>query len=190
MPEKVKNDTHKIPKNIPPSHVDCVKRIAKILASRLPRHVELDDLISDGWLGYLDACRRFDPSLDTFLSFAFLRIRGAMIDGLRIKQRASKNTSLSLKECPESVAEQEYSNYLSAGGSPEQVIQISRAEFLECAMGKLDENDRWILTASYYKKWSLKKIGEHFGKGTSHVWRIRQRLLRKLRVDYESVIAA
>ena len=56
------------------------------LASRLRRELslrgELDDLIAFGFGGLLEAQRRFDPGRGVrFRTFAYYRVRGAMLDG-------------------------------------------------------------------------------------------------------------
>ncbi len=51
---------------------------------RLPSHIELDDLVSSGVIGLLDALERFDASRGIkFKTYADFRIRGAMLDYLR-----------------------------------------------------------------------------------------------------------
>ncbi|MEJ7733180.1 MAG: sigma-70 family RNA polymerase sigma factor [Polyangiaceae bacterium] len=61
-----------------------IRRAALRIARRLPSHVVLDDLMSAGYVGLLDAHRRFDPALcDRFEPYAELRIRGAMLDEVR-----------------------------------------------------------------------------------------------------------
>ena len=61
-----------------------VRWIARRIHERLPQHVELDDLISAGTLGLLDACTKFDPKKNVqFRSYAQFRIRGAILDSLR-----------------------------------------------------------------------------------------------------------
>src|SRR5437763_723389 len=61
-----------------------VKYIAQRLACRLPASVCLDDLISAGVLGLMDAIAKHDPTRGTtFKTYAELRIRGAMLDALR-----------------------------------------------------------------------------------------------------------
>jgi RNA polymerase sigma factor for flagellar operon FliA len=61
-----------------------VRFIARKLHQTLPRHVELDDLISAGTLGLMEACNRFDPHRHVqFKSYAQFRIRGAILDWLR-----------------------------------------------------------------------------------------------------------
>lgn len=54
-----------------------------ITASRIPVDF-YDDLVADGYLGLVEAAERYKPTAEgTFKKFAFLRIRGAMIDGIR-----------------------------------------------------------------------------------------------------------
>ena len=62
-----------------------VRHIARQVHRKLPSHIELDDLISAGTLGLMDAFRRFDESRHIqFKSFAQFRIRGAILDWLRM----------------------------------------------------------------------------------------------------------
>ena len=44
-------------------HVGLVKTLAQRLAQRLPSQVEMNDLISVGVLGLIDAATRYRPSL-------------------------------------------------------------------------------------------------------------------------------
>jgi RNA polymerase sigma factor for flagellar operon FliA len=54
------------------------------IRERLPRHVEIDDLVQAGVVGLLDACRNYNPERDAqFSTFAKYRIRGAILDSLR-----------------------------------------------------------------------------------------------------------
>jgi RNA polymerase sigma factor for flagellar operon FliA len=70
----------------------CVERVARRMARRLPSHLDLDDLISAGALGLIEAAERFDPSrCDRFESFAEIRIRGAILDDLRTRDTLSRD---------------------------------------------------------------------------------------------------
>jgi RNA polymerase sigma factor for flagellar operon FliA len=65
-------------------YVPLVKFVAHRIASRLPSHVELDDLIHSGILGLMDAVEKFDPERNIkFKTYAELRVKGAILDGLR-----------------------------------------------------------------------------------------------------------
>lgn len=61
-----------------------VRGIVHRIASRLPAHVDVDDLYSVGYLGLLEASERFDSSKGVaFKTFASHRINGAILDHLR-----------------------------------------------------------------------------------------------------------
>ncbi|MEX0799417.1 MAG: FliA/WhiG family RNA polymerase sigma factor [Bacteriovoracaceae bacterium] len=65
-------------------YAPLVKFIAQKIASRLPSNIELDDLISCGVIGLMDAIQKFDPTRDNkFKTYAEFRIRGAILDELR-----------------------------------------------------------------------------------------------------------
>jgi RNA polymerase sigma factor FliA len=66
------------------SHVILVKRIAHHLSGRLPRSVQLDDLIQSGMVGLLEALMHYDDTKGAaFETYASIRIRGAMLDEVR-----------------------------------------------------------------------------------------------------------
>lgn len=61
-----------------------IKFIAQKIAVRLPSNIELDDLMSAGVIGLMDAIDKYDPNRDNkFKTYAEFRIRGAILDELR-----------------------------------------------------------------------------------------------------------
>src|SRR6478736_5698195 len=61
-----------------------IKYIAQKIAVRLPSNIELDDLISAGVIGLMDAIEKYDPTRDNkFKTYAEFRVRGAILDELR-----------------------------------------------------------------------------------------------------------
>ena len=69
-----------------------VKRVAVKIRKRLPAHVEMDDLFSNGVLGLIDAVTKFDASKRVRLeTYARHRIRGSILDGLRGADPASRD---------------------------------------------------------------------------------------------------
>ena len=65
-------------------YAPLIKFIAQKIAIRLPSNIELDDLISSGVIGLMDAIEKYDPSRDNkFKTYAEFRIRGAILDELR-----------------------------------------------------------------------------------------------------------
>ncbi|MBM7854229.1 RNA polymerase sigma factor for flagellar operon FliA [Desulfohalotomaculum tongense] len=66
------------------NYLPLVKNIAGRLAVRTPYFMQQDDLESCGVIGLMEAVDKYDPSLGVnFETFAYQRIRGAMIDELR-----------------------------------------------------------------------------------------------------------
>ena len=60
------------------------RRFASACASKLPSHLDRDDLQSAGVLGYLRAASRYDVAKGaSFRGFCAVRIRGAVLDELR-----------------------------------------------------------------------------------------------------------
>lgn len=65
-------------------HIHLVRTIAGRMVRRFPANVEVDELVSVGMLGLIDALDRFDPSRAVpFKAYAEIRIRGAIVDALR-----------------------------------------------------------------------------------------------------------
>lgn len=61
-----------------------IRFLALRLKVKLPKNVEMNELISAGTLGLIEALRRFKPQLEIrFETYAENRIRGAMLDELR-----------------------------------------------------------------------------------------------------------
>lgn len=65
---------------------DCqglVRSLAWQIHCKLPPHVDLEDLVSYGQIGLLEAVKNFDPEREIqFTTFSYHRIRGAIFDGL------------------------------------------------------------------------------------------------------------
>jgi RNA polymerase sigma factor FliA len=89
-------------------YLPLVKRIAGRLAISLPQHVDEDDLIGYGVFGLLDALERFDLGRGVkFETYATLRIRGAMVDGLRTMDWVPHSARQKVKHIQEAFAEVE-----------------------------------------------------------------------------------
>ncbi|MBI5428489.1 MAG: FliA/WhiG family RNA polymerase sigma factor, partial [Nitrospinae bacterium] len=79
-------------------YAPMVKYVANRIALRLPPHIEIDDLISVGVIGLIDAIEKYDASRGAkFKTYAEFRVRGAILDELRaldwvprsVRQKAS-----------------------------------------------------------------------------------------------------
>ena len=79
-----KKMTHKLKDQLIQDYSPLIKFIAHKIAIKLPANIELDDLVSSGILGLIDAIEKYDHTRDNkFKTYAEFRIRGAILDDLR-----------------------------------------------------------------------------------------------------------
>src|SRR5690348_8096095 len=72
-------------------HVGLVHHVARQLARRLHDKVDVDELVSAGAIGLMQAAVSYEPSRGlTFSTFAVPRIRGSMLDELRRQDHMSR----------------------------------------------------------------------------------------------------
>ncbi|MBI2552219.1 FliA/WhiG family RNA polymerase sigma factor [Candidatus Uhrbacteria bacterium] len=80
-------------------YMPLVRRVAYRLVRGLPANVRVDDLISAGYEGLLEAISRFDPARGRRLEqYAEYRIRGAMLDALRELDPLGRDTRARAKQ--------------------------------------------------------------------------------------------
>ena len=66
------------------THLPLVKHVIGRMLGELPAGVDVENLESAGVLGLVEAASKFDPSRNAqFKTFAYLRIRGSIVDELR-----------------------------------------------------------------------------------------------------------
>jgi RNA polymerase sigma factor for flagellar operon FliA len=95
-------------------YAPLVRYIAQKISSRLPSNIELDDLISCGVIGLMDAINKFDPTRDNkFKTYAEFRIRGAILDELRSQDWVPRSVREKAK-----VLEKAYSKLEASLGRP------------------------------------------------------------------------
>jgi RNA polymerase sigma factor for flagellar operon FliA len=79
--------------------------IAARIRERLPKTVDLEDLVQAGVIGLIDACRNYDSAKDAqFSTFAKFRIRGAILDSLRVLDWGSRTLRKKGREMTSCVA--------------------------------------------------------------------------------------
>lgn len=83
--EKLKNDGDlTAEKELIEHYLYLVDQVVYRIASGLPKNIIKDDLRSFGFVGLIDAVRKFAPERgNQFVTYAIWRIRGAILDGLR-----------------------------------------------------------------------------------------------------------
>ncbi len=131
-------------------YLPIVKFTAERLGAKLPEEVEVDDLISAGTFGLLDAIKAFDLSRGVkFETYCAQRVRGAILDELRsmdwvprlVRSRAHK------VDRARSVLEMELGRKPTDRELAKE-MRLSRAEF-----GKLQRDARAVGMVSLSRKW-------------------------------------
>jgi len=93
------------PNHLVMQELSQVYYIAARIRERLPRQVELEDLVNAGVIGLLEASRSFDRSKNIqFKAYAKFRIRGAILDSLREADWGSRSLRRRGREIAEATA--------------------------------------------------------------------------------------
>lgn len=132
------------------NYLPLVKYNGERIWSRLPDGVELDDLISAGVFGLMDAINAFDMSRGVkFETYCVPRIRGAMLDELRsmdwvprlVRSKASKlNAAVKKMEA-------------ELGRSPTEIELAERMEMTVPELEKMIQEANAVGLISLNKKW-------------------------------------
>ena len=124
-------------------YMPLAKFHAERMASGLPKSVQVDDLMQEGMFGLMDAIDKFDPARGIkFRTYCGTRIRGAMLDGLRSQDWASRLTRQRSNH-----AERVRQDFLSRLGRPPTDEELAEELNLEVGMLK-KANARSMLTIS------------------------------------------
>jgi len=66
------------------AYLPLVKKVVHRLSGRLPKDVDLREMLNSGIIGLVDALKKYDPKHETnFSTYAQFRIRGAILDSFR-----------------------------------------------------------------------------------------------------------
>ena len=104
--------------------------IAHRILKNLPAHIERADILQEGYLGYLDAQKRFNPAVGvSFETFANIKIRGAIQDYLRSWDTLGRSARTAAKQYARAYSHLE--GVLSRAPSDEEV-----ARELQCGVEK------------------------------------------------------
>ena len=92
---------------------DCiglVRSLAWGLAPKVPDHIHIDDLVGEGYVGLVEAMKLFNPERQVlFTTYAYPRVRGAMIDYVHRECRGGLHRNCRLPEwLPASTRSPEY----------------------------------------------------------------------------------
>lgn len=85
-------------------YMPLIIRLARDLKVTLPLNVELDDLIQEGLIALLQTIEKYNPRMGaSFKTYAYTRIRGAMLDYLRKLDFLPKTVRQDMKKLEASI---------------------------------------------------------------------------------------
>lgn len=113
------------------TYLYLVRYVAGKMAMSVPPSVEIDDLVSAGVVGLIDAIGKYDSGRDTkFETYAVSRIRGAIVDDLRSLDWVPRSVRRKARMVEEAYCQLE--NELGRAASDEEVsrkLNMSMSEF-------------------------------------------------------------
>lgn len=108
-------------------HLPLVKHIVNKVTRYARGRGDYDDMISAGTLGLVKAARQFDPTREVeFKTYAYIRIRGAVIDEMRGKSFVPSGVHKQIK-----AIEQAYHVFRTSHGRPPEDAELAAAAGLD-----------------------------------------------------------
>jgi RNA polymerase sigma factor for flagellar operon FliA len=112
-------------------HLPLVRHIVRKVTANLARRVDEEDLVGAGTLGLVKAAQAYDPAKHTeFSTYAYIRIRGAVIDELRGRSFSSPGIQRLIRKVRDA-----YQGFLASHGRPPEDHEL--AEGAEMDLPKL-----------------------------------------------------
>lgn len=185
------------------AHLPLVRHLAARMIPRARPYLEMDDLIAIGTEALLRAAERFDPDRGVaFGSFAYLRVRGAMCEGIGVVGPVSRGVARRRRDRPERRSRPTLlpidDRQPSGPASPselgeEMTLAIDATRIgprLGVALETLDDRDRQILLRHYFGGDTLRDIGSDMGHSRSWASRVHARALTRLRAVLDGMASA
>lgn len=178
-----------------------VARVAAKVRLRLPRQVEVAELISAGYVGLIDAADKFDPARGVaFGAYARRRIAGAIIDALRELDPLSRDArqqvkaglaqdhfevQLHLDDPGHARAFKLYKLEGLADAAPlpdASIVTLLQTERIRRIVAALPERERYVIEQYFWADRLLGDIGADLGISTTLVSQIKRQACERLRV--------
>lgn len=148
--------------------VDFAYRVASRVLREVGAFSEIEDLRGCAALALCECRQRYDESLGvSFRTFAYLRIRGAVLDELRKKFRRSAWETTSSSAYLEKDEVEEYASPLP--GPLEHCERQSLRQLLELLVTRLSPNEREVIRLLYFCDYTPDEASKLLG-GKSKSW--------------------
>lgn len=160
---------------------------------RLPVSVSEEELFSAGLYGLMKACRSYDPARGAvFKTYAYHRIRGAILDELRrldFLPRSLRDRAKEVGEDPPSIlaipTDEDGNESLPARQREEGAERTDLHAALLREIGGLPEKMQLVMTLYYQKGLRMREIGQQMSLTESRVSQIHSNAILRLRRIFE-----
>ncbi len=167
--------------------------------------VEFDELVSFGTIGLMQAAARYDKNSQAqFTTYAYYRIHGAMMDGLRALGPMSRSAWRQHKQ--QTALDEAAPQTMALTATPvlrhpttpataeADIASKQAAELLDAAVKQLPERESFLIASCYYGERNMVDAGKDLGISKSWTSRLHDRALKRLRRElrghsYETLAA-
>jgi len=160
-----------------------VERVARALSQQFAGLVTLDDLVQLGREGLSEAARAYKPDEGPFLPFARWRIRGAMLDAVRLEAFEARVARAGVRAVDEALAFYEDDFDVLRHDEDERqrrVDQLSDAVLVATLLGMVSEAQKACSPDELAEQEELLQVRELVERGTSELPAKQQRVLALL----------
>jgi RNA polymerase sigma factor for flagellar operon FliA len=194
-------------------HLSLVAKIARRIHASCPHSVTtLEDLVGYGSIGLIEASKRYDPRLGgLFTTFAFHRIRGAIIDGIETSNWYSRHEVRNYRKAIDGAESRKpFVTVILTGRSPwsTSLNEAAQPTLVPCLASTPDEDDddtcsklvpelpailatlptreRRVVELHYFQGLSLAEAGRRMNVSPTRACRLHMMALALLREAFEA----
>ncbi len=189
-------------------YLPFVKAIVNEIKKRFGKNLDSEELESYGRLGLIEAAQKFDPKFScSFKTYAYYRIKGAILDALRYDKSLRDDRTLLYMEGANSYleagvirerADDDYNSFIELRNGISSLATIhllteygsdSEKKYLNneintdiiMSLTKLNEKERDIIRMFYFEDASFSEIAKKLGMSISAVSRTHKKAIERLR---------
>ncbi len=188
-------------------NLQLVKKVASKIYYRLPKgEIEFDELVNVGVIGLLKAIDKYDKEKAKFSTYAYIKIRGEILDYLRsldivprgIRDKIKKgevvdeNMNIPLSNSAiflsieKAIGDTEDLKFvdtlISKLETPEEYAQkVELREKINEALSTLSEKEKKVIQMIFFEEKDLKEISQALGISMSRISQIKSQAVKKLK---------
>ncbi|RMA97493.1 sigma-70 family RNA polymerase sigma factor [Hydrogenothermus marinus] len=189
-------------------NLNLVKKVASKIYYRIPKgEIDFDELVNIGVIGLMKALDNYDEDKAKFSTYAYIRIRGEILDYLRsidivprgIRDKIKKEEKpideimdmplsnsaifLSIEKAIGNSENLKFVDTLKSDmESPEEYAQkVELREKIEATLNLLTENEKRVIQMIFFEEKDLKEISEKLGISIGRISQLKSQAIKKLK---------